>query len=136
MNENYNPVERRGKGGKERNSKSSQKNSKSLQTNNAGSGDAAELESPPSLCGRCSTRGSNSRPRCSTRTTTTPLSYLLLREHLELSMFQSCWREASRVRVVNRGGCRPSERAEKGNVSRGFLLLSFSFSGLCLSQPV
>ncbi|XP_030493016.1 microtubule-associated protein RP/EB family member 1B isoform X2 [Cannabis sativa] len=34
MNENYNPVERRVKGGKERNSKGSQKNSKSLQTNN------------------------------------------------------------------------------------------------------
>ncbi|EXB49969.1 Microtubule-associated protein RP/EB family member 3 [Morus notabilis] len=46
MNENYNPVERRGKGGKERNFKGSQKNSKSLQTNNthnAGSGDAAGL---------------------------------------------------------------------------------------------
>ncbi|GMN45654.1 hypothetical protein TIFTF001_014850 [Ficus carica] len=43
MNENYNPVERRGKGGKERNSKGSQKNSKSFQTNNAGSGDAAGL---------------------------------------------------------------------------------------------
>ncbi|XP_062116487.1 microtubule-associated protein RP/EB family member 1B isoform X2 [Humulus lupulus] len=34
MNENYNPVERRVKGGKERNTKGSQKNSKSLQTNN------------------------------------------------------------------------------------------------------
>lgn len=43
MNENYNPVERRGKGGKERNSKGSLKNSKSFQTNNAGSGDAAGL---------------------------------------------------------------------------------------------
>lgn len=43
MNENYNPVERRGKGGKERNSKGSQKNSKSFQTNNTGSGDAAGL---------------------------------------------------------------------------------------------
>ncbi|KAG6386099.1 hypothetical protein SASPL_154987 [Salvia splendens] len=35
MNENYDPVERRSKGGKERNSKASQKNSKSLQTNNS-----------------------------------------------------------------------------------------------------
>ncbi|KAF4375903.1 hypothetical protein CsatB_017696 [Cannabis sativa] len=46
MNENYNPVERRVKGGKERNSKGSQKNSKSLQTNNmhnSSSGDAAGL---------------------------------------------------------------------------------------------
>lgn len=43
MNENYNPVERRGKGGKERNSRGSQKNAKSFQTNNAGSGDAAGL---------------------------------------------------------------------------------------------
>lgn len=34
MNENYNPVERRSKGGKERNIKVPQKNSKSLQTNN------------------------------------------------------------------------------------------------------
>lgn len=34
MNENYNPVERRSKGGKERNLKGLQKNSKSLQTNN------------------------------------------------------------------------------------------------------
>ncbi|KAG8379165.1 hypothetical protein BUALT_Bualt07G0059800 [Buddleja alternifolia] len=42
MNENYNPVERRTKGGKERNVKGSQKSSKSLQTNNSlnsGSGD-------------------------------------------------------------------------------------------------
>ncbi|CAI9753870.1 unnamed protein product [Fraxinus pennsylvanica] len=42
MNENYNPVERRCKGGKERNIKGSQKISKSLQTNssfNSGSGD-------------------------------------------------------------------------------------------------
>ncbi|KDO76101.1 hypothetical protein CISIN_1g024284mg [Citrus sinensis] len=42
MNENYNPVERRCKGGKERSSRGSQKISKSLQTNNmhnAGSGD-------------------------------------------------------------------------------------------------
>ncbi|PON93632.1 Microtubule-associated protein RP/EB [Trema orientale] len=46
MNENYNPVERRIKGGKERNPKGSQKNSKSLQTNNmhnSSSGDAAGL---------------------------------------------------------------------------------------------
>ncbi|KAL3845973.1 hypothetical protein ACJIZ3_003376 [Penstemon smallii] len=35
MNENYNPVERRTKGGEKRNVKSSQKNSKSLQTNNS-----------------------------------------------------------------------------------------------------
>ncbi|KAI3454652.1 hypothetical protein Pfo_011315 [Paulownia fortunei] len=35
MNENYNPVERRTKGGKERNLKGSQKSSKSLQTNNS-----------------------------------------------------------------------------------------------------
>ncbi|KAK6153395.1 hypothetical protein DH2020_013034 [Rehmannia glutinosa] len=35
MNENYSPVERRTKGGKERSIKSSQKNSKSLQTNNS-----------------------------------------------------------------------------------------------------
>ncbi|KAI3463989.1 hypothetical protein Pfo_020652 [Paulownia fortunei] len=35
MNENYNPVERRTKGGKERNIKGSQKNSKSLQTSNS-----------------------------------------------------------------------------------------------------
>ncbi|KAL2492919.1 Microtubule-associated protein RP/EB family member 1B [Abeliophyllum distichum] len=35
MNENYNPVERRCKGGKERNIKGSQKISKSLQTNNS-----------------------------------------------------------------------------------------------------
>lgn len=34
MNENYNPVERRGKGGKERSSKGPQKTSKSLQANN------------------------------------------------------------------------------------------------------
>ncbi|GMN68688.1 hypothetical protein TIFTF001_037743 [Ficus carica] len=46
---NYNPVERRGKGGKERNSKGSQKNSKSLQTNNAGSGDAAGLRNSGQL---------------------------------------------------------------------------------------
>ncbi|KAJ4712134.1 Microtubule-associated protein RP/EB [Melia azedarach] len=42
MNENYNPVERRSKGGKERSSKGGQKISKSLQTNNmhnTGSGD-------------------------------------------------------------------------------------------------
>lgn len=41
---NYNPVERRSKGGKERNSKGLQKNSKSLQTNNShnpGTGDGA-----------------------------------------------------------------------------------------------
>lgn len=44
MNENYNPVERRGKGGKERNLKGPQKSSKSLQTNNchnSGMGDGA-----------------------------------------------------------------------------------------------
>ncbi|KAL7139223.1 hypothetical protein ABFS83_09G036600 [Erythranthe nasuta] len=35
MKENYNPAERRNKGGKERNSKGSQKNFKSLQTNNS-----------------------------------------------------------------------------------------------------
>ncbi|KAH6799056.1 microtubule end binding protein EB1A [Perilla frutescens var. frutescens] len=35
MNENYDPVERRTKGGKERNPKVSQKNSKSLQTSNS-----------------------------------------------------------------------------------------------------
>ncbi|KAG8388676.1 hypothetical protein BUALT_Bualt02G0150100 [Buddleja alternifolia] len=35
MNENYNPVERRTKGGKERNTKGSQKSYKSLQTNNS-----------------------------------------------------------------------------------------------------
>ncbi|XP_019198124.1 PREDICTED: microtubule-associated protein RP/EB family member 1B [Ipomoea nil] len=35
MNENYNPVERRGKGGKERVTKISQKTTKSLQTNNS-----------------------------------------------------------------------------------------------------
>ncbi|GFP99370.1 microtubule-associated protein rp/eb family member 1b [Phtheirospermum japonicum] len=35
MNENYNPLERRTKGGKDRNMKGSQKNSKSLQTNNS-----------------------------------------------------------------------------------------------------
>ncbi|PIN00742.1 Microtubule-binding protein involved in cell cycle control [Handroanthus impetiginosus] len=35
MNENYNPVERRAKGGKERNVRGSQKNFKSLQTNNS-----------------------------------------------------------------------------------------------------
>lgn len=34
MNENYNPIERRGKGGKERSSKGPQKTSKSLQANN------------------------------------------------------------------------------------------------------
>ncbi|KAL3640592.1 Microtubule-associated protein RP/EB member 1B [Castilleja foliolosa] len=34
MNENYNPLERRTKGGKDRNMKGSQRNSKSLQTNN------------------------------------------------------------------------------------------------------
>uniref|UniRef100_A0A5B6YLD4 Protein ATEB1 homolog 2 n=1 Tax=Davidia involucrata TaxID=16924 RepID=A0A5B6YLD4_DAVIN len=42
MNENYNPVERRSKGGRERDLKGSHKNSKSLQTNNShnpGSGD-------------------------------------------------------------------------------------------------
>ncbi|KAI5683701.1 hypothetical protein M9H77_04929 [Catharanthus roseus] len=44
MNENYNPVERRSKGGKEGNSKGLQKNLKSLQTNNShnpGTGDRA-----------------------------------------------------------------------------------------------
>ncbi|GMN37475.1 hypothetical protein TIFTF001_042643 [Ficus carica] len=46
---NYNPVERRGKGGKERNSKGSQKNSKSLQTNNVGSADAAGLRNSGQL---------------------------------------------------------------------------------------
>ncbi|XP_031104437.1 microtubule-associated protein RP/EB family member 1B-like [Ipomoea triloba] len=35
MNENYNPVERRGKGGKERGTKISQRTTKSLQTNNS-----------------------------------------------------------------------------------------------------
>ncbi|GMN70336.1 hypothetical protein TIFTF001_039380 [Ficus carica] len=49
MNANCNPVERRGKGGKERNSKGSQKNSKSLQTNNAGLGDAAGLRNSGQL---------------------------------------------------------------------------------------
>ncbi|CAH9095828.1 unnamed protein product [Cuscuta epithymum] len=34
-NENYNPVERRGRGGKERSTKVSQRNTKSLQTNNS-----------------------------------------------------------------------------------------------------
>ncbi|KAL9372571.1 hypothetical protein Peur_034815 [Populus x canadensis] len=46
MNENYNPVERRSKGGKDRNSKSSQKTTKSLQANNmhnSGSGDTVDL---------------------------------------------------------------------------------------------
>ncbi|XP_047968204.1 microtubule-associated protein RP/EB family member 1B [Salvia hispanica] len=41
MNENYDPVERRSKGGKERNPKASQKNSKSLQTNNSLSSSAS-----------------------------------------------------------------------------------------------
>ncbi|XP_060670746.1 microtubule-associated protein RP/EB family member 1A isoform X2 [Ziziphus jujuba] len=47
MNENYNPVERRSKGGKERNPKGSQKNSKSLQSNNMhnpGYGDTVGLK--------------------------------------------------------------------------------------------
>ncbi|KAA8542415.1 hypothetical protein F0562_023449 [Nyssa sinensis] len=46
MNENYNPVERRSKGGRERNHKGFQKNSKSLQANNLhypGSGDGTGL---------------------------------------------------------------------------------------------
>ncbi|XVF50146.1 hypothetical protein PTKIN_Ptkin04bG0072500 [Pterospermum kingtungense] len=46
MNENYNPVERRLKGGKERNSKGSVKSSKSLQANNlhnSSSGDTAGI---------------------------------------------------------------------------------------------
>lgn len=46
MNENYNPVERRGKGGKERTLKGCNKSSKSLQANNMhgpGSGDSALL---------------------------------------------------------------------------------------------
>ncbi|XWS60571.1 hypothetical protein CRYUN_Cryun07bG0047200 [Craigia yunnanensis] len=46
MNENYNPVERRLKGGKERNSKGSYKSSKSLQANNLhnfASGDTAGI---------------------------------------------------------------------------------------------
>ncbi|PWA38146.1 end binding protein 1B [Artemisia annua] len=46
MNENYNPLERRNKGGKERNIMSSQKSSKSLQTNNSqnrASGDKMNL---------------------------------------------------------------------------------------------
>ncbi|PPE01776.1 hypothetical protein GOBAR_DD01215 [Gossypium barbadense] len=46
MNENYDPVERRLKGGKERNSKGSLKSSKSLQANNLhnlASGDAAGI---------------------------------------------------------------------------------------------
>ncbi|KAK6249953.1 hypothetical protein SCA6_003958 [Theobroma cacao] len=46
MNENYNPVERRVKGGKERNSKGSHKSSKSLQANNlhnSASGDIAGI---------------------------------------------------------------------------------------------
>ncbi|XVF54288.1 hypothetical protein PTKIN_Ptkin05aG0168800 [Pterospermum kingtungense] len=47
MNENYNPVERRLKGGKERNSKSSFKSSKSLQSNNlhnSASGDSVSKQ--------------------------------------------------------------------------------------------
>ncbi|KAG6635438.1 microtubule-associated protein RP/EB family member 1A isoform X1 [Carya illinoinensis] len=47
MNENYNPVERRGKGVKERNPKGSQKHPKSLQTNNMdnpGSDDTSGLD--------------------------------------------------------------------------------------------
>ncbi|XP_021287182.1 microtubule-associated protein RP/EB family member 1A [Herrania umbratica] len=46
MNENYNPVERRVKGGKERNSKGSHKSSKSLQANNlhnSASGDITSI---------------------------------------------------------------------------------------------
>ncbi|XP_011009581.1 PREDICTED: microtubule-associated protein RP/EB family member 1A-like [Populus euphratica] len=46
MNENYNPVERRSKGGKDRNSKGSQKTTKSLQANNmhnSASGDPVDL---------------------------------------------------------------------------------------------
>ncbi|XP_062168347.1 microtubule-associated protein RP/EB family member 1A [Alnus glutinosa] len=46
MNENYNPIERRSKGVKDRNPKGSQKNPKSLQTNNThnpASGDTAGL---------------------------------------------------------------------------------------------
>ncbi|KAL3575206.1 hypothetical protein D5086_023307 [Populus alba] len=46
MNENYNPVERRSKGGKDRNSKGSQKTTKSLQANNmhnSASGDTVDL---------------------------------------------------------------------------------------------
>lgn len=46
MNENYNPVERRSKGGKERNIKGTQKNSKSWQANvlhNPGGGDGIPL---------------------------------------------------------------------------------------------
>ncbi|KAJ6418387.1 hypothetical protein OIU84_001708 [Salix udensis] len=46
MNENYNPVERRSKGGKDRNSKGSQKTTKSLHANNmhnSASGDTVDL---------------------------------------------------------------------------------------------
>ncbi|KAJ6888536.1 microtubule-associated protein RP/EB family member 1A [Populus alba x Populus x berolinensis] len=46
MNENYNPVERRSKGGKDRNSKGSQKTTKSLRANNmhnSASGDTVDL---------------------------------------------------------------------------------------------
>ncbi|XP_038724370.1 microtubule-associated protein RP/EB family member 1A-like isoform X3 [Tripterygium wilfordii] len=49
MNENYNPVERRSKGGKDRSSKGSQKITKSLQANNmhnSGSGETVGLSRP------------------------------------------------------------------------------------------
>ncbi|KAL0384951.1 UNVERIFIED_CONTAM: Microtubule-associated protein RP/EB family member 1B [Sesamum radiatum] len=42
MNENYDPVERRSKGGKERSIKGSQKNNKSLQTNNSVNSSSSE----------------------------------------------------------------------------------------------
>lgn len=43
MNENYNPIERRSKGGRERNLKGTQKSSKSLHTNNSATGDGAGI---------------------------------------------------------------------------------------------
>ncbi|WRX17983.1 Calponin homology domain - like 7 [Theobroma cacao] len=56
MNENYNPVERRVKGGKERNSKGSHKSSKSLQANNlhnSASGDIAGINKNSGLLVQC-----------------------------------------------------------------------------------
>ncbi|XP_051116899.1 microtubule-associated protein RP/EB family member 1B-like isoform X2 [Andrographis paniculata] len=45
MNENYNPVERRAKGGKERNTKASLKHSKSLQPNNSVNSGSCDADS-------------------------------------------------------------------------------------------
>ncbi|XP_076902466.1 microtubule-associated protein RP/EB family member 1A-like [Bidens hawaiensis] len=51
MNENYNPVERRGKVCKERNPKASQKNSKSLQTNNSQNPGSVDKLNIPKISG-------------------------------------------------------------------------------------